>query len=78
MQTKEKVMEMYKDATERLDKALDQLQGTEEGSEARYLFVRIHGERQAYSRILKELHGVPGTELQDFLDEYHAQKRARW
>lgn len=75
MEAKEQVLEMYKDATRRLDKAMNDIEWSERGTEERDIFERIYGERQAYGRILKEIFGVNPADLQRILDEYHTRKR---
>lgn len=75
MDVMEQVLEMYKDATRRLDKAMEDIEWSERGTEARDIFERIYGERQGYGRILKEVFGFDPADLQRILDEYHATKR---
>ena len=75
MEVRDQVLAMYKDATQRLDKAMDDIKWSERGTPERDVFEMIYGERQAYGRILKELCGVDPADLQRILDEYHARKR---
>ena len=70
-------MDMYKDAARRLDVACSAAEGKEQGSEERDLFERVYGERQAYSRILKELYGIKSSELQAVLDNIYEQGKSR-
>ena len=74
---KDKIMDMYKDAARRLDVACSAAEGKEQGSEERDLFERVYGERQAYSRILKELYGIEPSELQAVLDHIYKQDKSR-
>ncbi len=75
MEVREQVLAMYKDATQRLDEAMNDIEWSERGTEARDIFEMIYGERQAYGRILKEIFGVDPADLQRILDEYHVRKR---
>lgn len=68
---KNRIMEMYRDAVLRLAEAGEAAEETETGSQERDHFERVYGERHAYGRILKELYGVKGSELQRILDEIH-------
>ena len=77
MDAKDRVLEMYTDAALRLGKALEDLKGTEPGSVERDRFEMIHGERQAYGRVLEEIFGVDGMELQGILDRIHDEKKGR-
>ncbi|MGN0999708.1 MAG: hypothetical protein ACI4PO_09170 [Faecousia sp.] len=75
MEAKERILEMYTMAAKKLVEASHRIHGTEIGSEERDHAERLFGERQAYGRILKELYGVQGTELQSILDDIHAGRR---
>lgn len=75
MEAKERILEMYTVAAQQLAEATRNLQGTEPGSEERDHAERLFGERQAYSRILKELYGVDGRELQKILDTIYLSSR---
>ena len=74
MENKKRIMEMYITAAEHLKEAVKKIDGTEPGSEERDHAERLYGERQAYGRILKEIYGIPGVELQKILDSIHANK----
>lgn len=75
MDNKDRVLEMYKDAAQRLNRALDDIKGTEPGSIERDRFEQIHGQRQAYGRVLEEVYGTEPEELQRILDKIHDQKK---
>lgn len=69
---KERILQMYKEVARELDHAINAASGTEQGSQERDHAERLFGERQAYSRILKELYGVTGAELQAILDDIYS------
>lgn len=68
-EAKERVLAIYKEAAVDCYKALEKSAGTEYDSALRELFAEKYGRRQAYARILKEIFGVPRTEIQKILDE---------
>ena len=75
MEARERILAMYIEAAERLHDATRCAEGTEQGSEERDRAERIYGERQAYGRILKELHGASVKDLQSVLDQVYKNRR---
>lgn len=71
MNHKEKLIEMYKEAALDAYRALEESKDTEYGAPQRELFAEKYGRRQAYARVLRELHDVRPEEFQQILDNLH-------
>ncbi len=68
MDKKERLLEMYEDAARDTHQALAAAEGDDYDGPRRELFAEKYGRRQAYGRVLSELYGVTGAELQKILD----------
>lgn len=71
MNDKERVLEMYKEAAKDAYNALLESKDKEYGAPERELFAEKYGRRQAYARVLREIHGVRPEELRQILDKMH-------
>ena len=73
MTDKEKVLEMYKEAAIGTLKTLKATEASEYDSNQRELFAEQYGRRQAFGRVLEEVYGVNGEELQRILDDLNGK-----